>query len=703
MPLGEASGYELVSLVSAFLLSERDFRSVIPDVSEMLLKNLSGRSVLLYGLVHDGGRNLLRLDFAESLRGSGLAPYSLATGQGLAGRIAESGSEFFSPALDDEALAGDGELAAFARGQACFGFPLVTREHLQSVLLFLFDPDVKLPPRELLSAIAHLIANYLGSVQLRRDLFRTRKKFSLLNNYKKVFSGTLDLRPVLSVFMNITASALSAEVGIFLLFREGTLQPEMEINWGVSYQDLAQLVDGNGRNLMQLVLGSRDIVHIANYSEEAPAGEKRTQGGVIKSLLAGALFVQQNPVGLIMFANKSTTGGSQRTTLFDYEDSELFEVMRDQVSNSVENYYLYRKVIEIKNFNENVLESIQSAVISIDLDGRVLSYNRRAREIACVDADCVGRHVSLMLPLDFFAPDKLAAMIAGGGFPDKLVELELQRADDTLILGVLLSPLAGDQARPVGVVVTVEDMTERRMLERRMARTEQLAALGELSAGLAHELRNPLTAMKGFTQLLPQRMNDVEFLEKYSRVIANEINRLNDLIERLLVFARPNIGEFRATDIRKIIDDSMMLLRYQFEKNGVICRVNLTPGLPRIRCNESRLTQVFLNIMINAMQSMTDGGTLEVSVSEGYGILSTKKRTHILVTEFVDNGAGIAPSEINRIFNPFYTTKESGTGLGLSISFRIVEEHSGVIEVESVKGRGTTMRVLLPALEAEDA
>jgi len=695
MRSGDASGYELVSLVSAFLLSERDHRSVIPDVFEMLLKNLGGDAILVYGLVQDRGYSNLRLDFVESLRGIAVGQYILPMGKGLAGRIAEDGQMFFSPGLDDSLV--EPELSGIALGKVCYGYPLNTRDHLHSVLVFLFPAEESRPEKPLLDAIANLIANYMGSVQLRRDLFRTRKKFSLLNNYKKVFSGTLDLRPVLSVFMNITASALSAEVGIFVLFKEGTTVPELEINWGISLQDLSKMQDDQGRNLLSTVLASREIVHIAQY------GTGNAAGGKVESLMAGSLFVQSRAVGVLLFANKSMAADDSGRTFFNDEDAELFEVMRDQVANSVENYMLYRKIIEIKNFNENVLESIQSGVVSIDLSGNILTANRRALELSGKDGDQVGRHLGTMFDVQFFSPANLGEIIEAGRFPPKTSEMEYDSADGVRVLGVLLSPLLDEHSRPMGVVVTIDDMTERRMLERRMARTEQLAALGELSAGLAHELRNPLTAMKGFAQLMPRRLSDTAFLEKFSLVIANEITRLNDLVERLLVFARPGVGEFQRVAIRKIIDDTMLLLRYQLEKSGVLPEIDDGDRLLLVRCNPARLTQVFLNILINSLQAMPEGGKISIRVREDLAILPPGKRVRVARLEFQDTGKGIPENDLHRIFNPFYTTKESGTGLGLAISFRIVEEHGGVIEVDSTENKGTNIRVFLPMIEGGSA
>ena len=694
MRSGEVSGYELVSLVSEFLLSERDHRSVLPDVFEMLLKNLGGDTILLYGLVQDRGNSSLRLDFAESLKGLTASQYILPMGAGLSGLIAETGQPFHVASLDAEMV--EHEIAPIALGKTCYGYPLRTRDHLHSVLIFLFSRDDKiLGMRPLLDAIASLLASYMGSVQLRRELFRTRKKFSLLNNYKKLFSGTLDLRPVLSVFMNITASALSAEVGIFVLFKDGTNQTDLEINWGISLQDLSKMEDAQGRNLLSIVLASREIVHIAKYDGGGSGA------GKIDSLMAGSLFVQSRPAGILLFANKSLAADGTGRSYFNEEDAELFEVMRDQVANSVENYTLYRKIIEIKNFNENVLESIQSGVVSIDLSGDILTMNRRAEELCGNPLEYPGKHISEMFPVPIFSRESLSTMTLSRNYPIKTTEMEYAAKDGVRILGVLFSPLQDEHDKPIGVVVTIDDMTERRMLERRMARTEQLAALGELSAGLAHELRNPLTALKGFAQLLPRRLSDPAFLEKFSQVIANEITRLNDLVERLLVFARPGIGEFQSVSIRKVIDDTMLLLRYQFDKAGVNPEIDDGEMMIPVRCNPARLTQVFLNILINSLQAMPEGGTIRILIREDTAILPPGRRIKVARLEFHDTGSGIAGEDLHRIFNPFYTTKETGTGLGLAISFRIVEEHGGVIEVDSKEGRGTMIRVLLPMAELE--
>jgi two-component system sensor histidine kinase HydH len=234
----------------------------------------------------------------------------------------------------------------------------------------------------------------------------------------------------------------------------------------------------------------------------------------------------------------------------------------------------------------------------------------------------------------------------------------------------------------------------------RMKERDRLAALGQMAAGLAHEIRNPLGAIKGAAQLLqPSAAGhtgvDPAGTKEFLSIIVEEVNRLNKIVSQFLDYARPYRGEQEPLDVNDVVRKTLQLLAKEAEGKGMEVVPSLVDGLPPVRADAEQLVQVFLNLSLNALQAMPDGGRLFVSSA----IRRATRRgaaAAFLEVRFRDTGVGIPPSDLRNLFIPFFTTKEKGTGLGLPISQRIIENHGGTIEVRSQAGMGATFTVLLP-------
>jgi len=256
--------------------------------------------------------------------------------------------------------------------------------------------------------------------------------------------------------------------------------------------------------------------------------------------------------------------------------------------------------------------------------------------------------------------------------------------------GTVVRDVEGDSPR---ALIVLNDVTERELLEEQVNRTERLAALGELATSLAHEIKNPLTSIQGFVQLLPQRVHDEEFVKKTSEVIERESSRLNTLVENLVSFGKPQLGSRSEIQLLEILDDVEMLVKQRLENEEIKYRRDTDNEL-KVYGDPQKLKQVLLNLIMNALDAMSPGDTLTVSAQ------STRRNfTQINV---IDTGKGMNEEEIDRIYNPFYTTKEEGTGLGLAISHRIIQEHGGSIVINSEPGEGTTVKISLPPESLQD-
>lgn len=268
----------------------------------------------------------------------------------------------------------------------------------------------------------------------------------------------------------------------------------------------------------------------------------------------------------------------------------------------------------------------------------------------------------------------------------KLLELEVgsyTKGGSQIELFVKTVPIIVDH-QIVGIYAIARDITEQKRTNEFLQKTEKLSVVGQLAAGVAHEIRNPLTAVKGFIQLLQSQYKEHQ---PYFDVMLSEMDRINFIVTEFLYLAKPQITSFDKKDLRVLIQNIITLLQTQAILNNVQIRTEFQPEIPIILCGEDQLKQVFINILKNAMEAMPAGGEI---------VISMRLESDKLLIRFVDQGSGIPPERIPRLGEPFYTTKEKGTGLGLMISYRIVEAHKGTITINSIEGQGTTVDVILP-------
>ena len=259
----------------------------------------------------------------------------------------------------------------------------------------------------------------------------------------------------------------------------------------------------------------------------------------------------------------------------------------------------------------------------------------------------------------------------------------------------LLSTLANQTAIAIENARLYEDLKKSKSY---MRRADRLASLGTLTAGLAHEIRNPLVAIKTFTQLLPERLEDEEFRNHFINIASSEVDRISSLITELLDFAKPSDPKFEFEDINGILDGMILLVSTESKKKQINIIKNYIPNLPPIKIDREQIKQVFLNILLNSVEATPERG--EITVKTRSFVAKPGGEPYIQI-ELADNGRGIPAEHLEDIFTPFYTTKDKGSGLGLSISHQIVQDHRGYIDVESELDKGTSFFVNLP-LNQED-
>jgi two-component system, NtrC family, sensor histidine kinase PilS len=344
----------------------------------------------------------------------------------------------------------------------------------------------------------------------------------------------------------------------------------------------------------------------------------------------------------------------------------------------------------LRALHERIVESIRSGVITTDLQGRIYTFNAAAEEITGYQAEDVrGQEVSIFFgDLEENIEESMQAAEAGETSPR--YESDCLTADGLrLRLGFSIFPLSAESGETTGLVITFQDLTQVRGLEETSRRQDRLAAVGRVAASIAHEIRNPLAAMRGSIQVLRSEMDADSSQAELMEIILRESDRLNQIITDFLTYARPRRGELTETDMCEALRETFTLLRHSPETHpDHLIEEHYADESLRALADGAALRQVFWNLARNALNAMPDGGRLTVELRRaGPGRLRIT---------FTDTGRGMSPEQVERLFEPFSSSTTGGTGLGLSIVYQIIRDHGGTINVRSREGHGTTIIIELP-------
>jgi two-component system, NtrC family, sensor histidine kinase PilS len=330
---------------------------------------------------------------------------------------------------------------------------------------------------------------------------------------------------------------------------------------------------------------------------------------------------------------------------------------------------------DLEFFNTKVIERLPSGLFTTDLDGTVLIFNPAAEFITGRKSETViGRPINKTLPF-------LDLPLESGKY-EHILALDHDRET---IIGLNVAVLRDSNENKTGFIGIFQDLTEKKKLESEIKNKEKWAAIGELSANIAHEIRNPLASLRGSIEMLREGKIPEKHKEKLMDIALSEMGRLNNTISDFLTYSSPKPLETQLVDLHEILERTLELLSNTEHKNKVSIKKDFK-GQLFVHADPEKIRQVFWNLGTNALEAMENGGELTVS---------TKKNHYAATISFSDTGPGIAQSNISKIFYPFFTTKERGTGLGLAIAYRIVEEHNGKLVVTSKPGIKTTFDIIL--------
>jgi len=379
---------------------------------------------------------------------------------------------------------------------------------------------------------------------------------------------------------------------------------------------------------------------------------------------------------------------STRADAFEEIDRLLFATLADQSALALENARLYQIVARSEREWAETFDAITDGISIHDAHFRIVRANRALAERLGVPPQAlIGRPCyELFHRSDAPMGSCPHFQTLQSGQP-QTAEMELPHLRG--VFQVSTYPLLDEQGNVKAAIHVLKDITEQKQTQAHLIQTEKMAALGRLSASLAHEINNPLQALRSGLSLLRGRPLSEEKRQRYLEIAHREVERLITTVEQILNFSRPSAEQRERADINALLKETLALAGKQLQHARVTVRRQLAPELPLVEMVAGQIKQVFLNIILNALDAMPDGG--ELTVATGWD----RDRRAVWIA-FTDNGVGIPAEDIPHIFEPFFTRKPGGTGLGLTISYGIIERHGGRIEVESQIGRGSTFTVFLP-------
>ncbi|MFN2542195.1 MAG: ATP-binding protein [Chthoniobacterales bacterium] len=435
-----------------------------------------------------------------------------------------------------------------------------------------------------------------------------------------------------------------------------------------------------------------DELHRMRQTPELEACEK--QMASLQVAVAMGIFAREHLAG-VMFLGSRLSG-----RIYGSIEQNALQVLCGQLAIAIDNAQLFTEVQNAKIYNEILLQNLTTGVIAVSAEDDITVFNNEAEQIIGVKAEELLNRSIDSLPASL--RDMVRETLKSGQRQEGR-ELILPSGDHNAVVRASSSIFHGEQAVVLGALVVLTDITALKRLELQIRRSDRLASLGTLSAGMAHEIKNPLVSIKTFAQLLPERYQDSDFRDTFSNLIGHEIDRIDSLVNQLLRFARPAKPVLKPMHVHDVLEKSLQLVGHRLYQKEIKLTRSWEADVDTIRADADQLEQVFLNFFLNAMDAMNRGGELRV-VTEIHpatewvaAISGTNGDSHeVLRVTIRDDGEGIRKEDIPHVFDPFFTTKDYGTGLGLSVVHGIIQEHGGQIEVESELKQGTAFHILLP-------
>ncbi len=536
--------------------------------------------------------------------------------------------------------------------------------------------------------------------QLTRNLQQRVKELTVLYSIGQSVSSLLDLEELLERIVEAAVYITRAEEGFLLLRDPHADELYLRAAKNLGEQRAQRMRMPIEDTLAGQVIRSGRPVRLDRAS--AGSALKIKTGFLVRAILQVPLTVGNAAIGVLAVDNQQ----SERT--FSENDQYLLSALADYAAIAIENARLYQETKSSEARYRDLFANAYDLIFTLDRQLRIQSINKVGPALTGYREDeLLGRPLCEIAAADAWsaAEQRFADLLMGQSIQP--FELQLRRNDDEPLVLEASARLIQDRGKPGSIHCIARNLTERRRLEEQLIHAEKLSAIGQLVAGVAHELNNPLTSISGYTQLLLRDQTLRGDIREDLKHINVQAERAARIVQNLLMFAREHKPERRMVNLNDEFRNTLSLRAYQLRVDNIAVVIDFDRDLPLTVADPFQLQQVILNLINNAHQAMAErGGTGKLTLrtytaSQPMGDISTAA-PQMVVLSVSDTGVGIPARDLNRIFDPFFTTKPvgQGTGLGLSICFGIVQEHGGKIWAESEIGVGTTVAVALPLLEA---
>ena len=515
---------------------------------------------------------------------------------------------------------------------------------------------------------------------LDRYVYRTRANYQrTVREASRMLTRVLDLKRLLPFISKTVVEATSVEgVAIYLRDEDGFRRAVAQRRNEASEFEAPATAPAS-------VIAALTRVQEALVADEVARQIVTDADRMLSDDLAVTNWALLLPVisddGLIAFI---AVGSKLSGDPFYSQDLDLLMTLANQAGIAIKNARLYAQVVLANEYIENIVATIESGVVAITSAGRIAMFNRAAERLTGLAADEITGQTAARLAPCLSEPLRASA---ADGVARTLPEIELPGADRARPVMCTTSPLRDPDGIVLGAVAVFSDLTPLKELEIERRRAERLAYFEVLASGIAHEIKNPLVAIKTFTQLLPRRAREPQFVDEFGRIVGREIHRMERVVDRLRTLAHPGRRPEYAVDVRAPLAEALEFMQATFDEKSVTIDASLGDTPCRVLGDHQNLEQLFLNLLMNAHEATPPGGALSIAV--------TREAEHVTVS-VGDTGPGIAPELLEKIFEPFFTTKQRGSGLGLAISAGVAQAHGARLRAANRPGGGAILSVQFP-------
>lgn len=534
------------------------------------------------------------------------------------------------------------------------------------------------------------IQSNLGKKYYIASVENNSAELIFLNNLRRVnFNVAFNQNDAFQLLMMDRADLLLGvrDTVEFLLNKYDVLHDYIIIDSYTTPVEYLIAVKGGNRNLLNMLNSGLSRLKLSGeyenlyfrWVENSEANIEKKMNNIIQTSILGAIIVAILFILAFIWNRKLKQQVKIKTKELIQSNSELEEQIIETRNN-----------IELKNL---ICNRSPRGIVIFDMEGTISVFNSSALEIASLNKSPIGKCIYDIEPINLMLKDTVG-MIFNEGTSYSCDEFKYKKSNNESIYRCVMYPLYDYYKKLRGNIITIEDITEEKKIKDQIIEKNKNRALNQIVAGISHEIRNPLTTIKTYVELIPSKLSNPKFREDLVNVVPQELQRVDKLIESLIDYSKPK-SQYKTTfDIGETINYSISLLQPVLEENNIIAKIDIAEGL-WIYADNSQIKQVIINFLLNAKDAILE--KRETSFQGEISIEGYMKEDEIII-KFKDNGVGIDQEEIPRVFEMFYTTKEKGTGLGLSISLQMLEMNNATIDVESQKNNNTSIIVKFPAV-----